>query len=370
MELIQKGGLKNKIGLFFLFLSLISFSQNSPKQDFLLTAQGQTGYIISHHSSMMNLIKGHIFGVELNYVFHTDGSKPWQQIHGYPEIGISVLHMFLSNPEVLGKVEAVNPYLNFRLNKQRRKTSLNLRVGLGLAYITNPFNRITNHKNVVIGSHLNGFVNFRLNCTTPISTSWKLNYGVGLSHASNGSIKTPNLGLNMATINLGLAYIFGNKTITLKKDSIAPKKREWQTSVIGVVGMKEMEHPGGSKYFAFGLQGNFYRVLNYKNKIGGGIEFAYNEETKKIYTNDSIYNTTALDIIQSGVKISYAFTIDKLSLPIDFGVYIYKKQPTNGIFFHRIGLRYLITNHLIANVTLLTHFAKADYFEWGLGYQF
>ena len=39
-------------------------------------------------------------------------------------------------------------------------------------------------------------------------------------------------------------------------------------------------------------------------------------------------------------------------------------------FFHRIGVRYMLTKHVIANVTLYTHWAKADYFEWGLGYEF
>jgi hypothetical protein len=356
--------------LILLLIPAFSFSQDSPKHDFSLSAQAHTGYIISHHSSMMNLIKGHIYGVELNYIFRTDGSKQWQQMHGYPEIGISALHMFLSNPDQLGSVEAVNPYLNFRLNKQKHKTSVNLRVGVGLAYLTKSFDRITDHKNVVIGSHLNGFVNFRLNAATMLSPSWKIYYGVGLSHASNGAIKTPNLGLNMATVNVGLAYVFGNKMITLKKDSIPAAKKYWQTSIIGVVGIKEMEHPGGPKYTAYGLQANLYRVLGYKNKLGGGIEMGYNNETKKIYTNDSIYNTTALDIVQVGAKVSYAFTVDRLSVPIDFGVYIFKRQSNNGIFFHRIGLRYMVTKHIIANVTLLTHWAKADYFEWGIGYQF
>ena len=131
-----------------------------------------------------------------------------------------------------------------------------------------------------------------------------------------------------------------------------------------------MEAPGGPEYFAYGIQANMYRVLNYKNKLGGGIEMAYNNATKQVWANDSVFTTKIADIVQAGVKISYSFNMNRLSLPVDFGMYVYKKQGYNGMFFHRVGLRYLVTEHIIANFTLLTHFAKADYFEWGIGYQF
>ena len=280
------------------------------------------------------------------------------------------LHLYLANPQQLGDMEALYPYANFRLNKLHRKASLNFRLGAGLAYLTKAFDRIENHQNGAIGSHLNGFVNLRLNTSIPFSKAWRLNAGLGLTHASNGAISTPNLGLNIVTVNLGLAYAFGNKNCTFRKDSIPKAEGKWQPSVIGVFGIKELENPGGSKYLALGLQANVYRILNYKNKLGGGIEMAYNNATKRVWEDDSVFNSTAADIFQAGAKVCYSFNMNKLSLPIDFGVYLYKKQPYNGAFFHRIGLRYLVTEHMIASVTLLTHWGKADYFEWGIGYQF
>ena len=176
--------------------------------------------------------------------------------------------------------------------------------------------------------------------------------------------------MNLATINVGLGYAFGNKVCTYKKDSIPPIAKIWETSIIGVVGVAQLANPGGPDYTAYGLQANVYRTLNYKNKLGGGIEMAYNNSTKAVWASESVLNPKTADIIQAGAKISYSFNMNRLSLPIDFGMYFYKKQDYNGLFFHRIGLRYMATKHIIMNVTLLTHWAKADYFEWGLGYQF
>ncbi len=356
--------------LILLVISTFSNAQNVPSHDFLISGQSHFGYIISHRNNMANLIKGHIYGGELNYIFRTEGCKTWEQIHKYPEIGVGFLHLYLANPQQLGNLEALYPYTNIRLNKLNRKASLYLRMGLGLAYLTKAFDRIENHQNGAIGSHFNAFINLRLNSDVMLSKSWRLDSGVGLTHASNAAMKTPNLGLNMVTINLGLSYAFGNKICTFKKDSIPPLKKIWQPSVIGVFGIKQLENPGGPEYLAYGLQANVYRILNYKNKLGGGIEMAYNNATKQVWINDSVKNAGASDIIQAGAKISYSFNMNRLSLPIDFGVYFYKKQAYNGIFFHRIGLRYLITKHIVANLTLLTHWAKADYFEWGVGYQF
>jgi len=369
--MFKSGRLRSIITIIvILLLSTFSKAQNSPYHDFLISGQGHFGYIISHRNNMANVIKGHIYGAELNYIFRTEGCQSWEQVHKYPEIGVCFLHMYLANPQQLGNLEALYPYTNIRLNKLNRKVSLNLRIGVGLAYITKAFDRIENHQNGVIGSHFNGFVNLRLNSNIMLSKAWRLDGGLGLTHASNAAIRTPNLGLNMVTLNLGLGYAFGNKICTFRKDSIPPVKKGWQPSVIAVFGFKQLENPGGPEFTAYGIQANLYHTLNYKNKLGGGIEMAYNNATKQVWINDSVSNAQTSDIIQAGVKISYSFNMNRLSLPIDFGVYFYKKQAYNGIFFHRVGIRYLVTKHIIANVTLLTHWAKADYFEWGIGYQF
>jgi hypothetical protein len=44
------------------------------------------------------------------------------------------------------------------------------------------------------------------------------------------------------------------------------------------------------------------------------------------------------------------------------------KQRLNGTLYHRAGLRYAIGKNFYAQLTLKTHFAKADYGEIGMGY--
>lgn len=345
-------------------------AQDSPGSDFIVSAQGHYGYIISHRNNMAQLVKGHIYGGEVNYLFRTDGQHPWEQVQRYPELGVCALHMYLANPAQLGTMEALYPYANIRLNRIKRSWKLNLRLGAGLAVVTKPFNRITNHQNNAIGSYLNGFVNLRMSYAIMLSKSWRLDTGVGLTHASNGAMETPNLGLNLATINLGVGYAFGNKDIQYRKDTIARCPKTWHLLTVATVGLRELDQPDGPKYAAYGAQLNLYRTLNYKNRLGLGVEAGYSNAVKKIYENDSVAHPPFGNVFTVGAKICYAFTFNHVSLPVDFGYYVYDKNLYYGHVFHRIGLRYTFSNHIVANVTLLTHWARADYFEWGLGYEF
>ncbi len=316
--------------IFLIVVLLLSkqllLGQHSPKKDFILSAQSHVGSIVAHRNNLKNVVKGHVLGTELNYVFQTNGSKVWHKEYRYPELGFCVVHMDLGNPEQLGTMEALYPYANIRLNKLSRKTALNLRLALGVTYITKPFDRLTNHQNEAIGSNINAFVNIRFNTTTILSPAWSLNTGFGLSHASNGAYSTPNLGLNIVSINFGVGYHFGNKIDEYLTDTCTLKVQKWQTSILAVAGIKELESPEGDKYLAYSLQSNVLRALNYKNSLGAGLEMFYNNATIKMWENDSINNPSIGDIVQAGIKLCYAYNFNRLSFPVELGVYIYKKQ--------------------------------------------
>ncbi len=359
------------ICIFILLMQESAIAQHACKKDFVVVADAHFGYIISQRQSIVHLIKGQIGGGELTYIFRTSGKRSWQTLHAYPEFGFSYMHLYLANPSQIGNLDALYPYMNLRLNKQKRNFKMYLRLGMGVAYLSKPFDPETNHKNNAIGSHINGYVNIRFSSSFKLGRSWRIDSGIGLTHASNGAVQTPNLGLNMATVNLGVGYVFGNKKLEMCKDSVLPKlSKRWHPSVLGIFGFKEMENPLGNKYMAYNLSANLYYSASYKTKFGTGLEFVYSNATRKNLEHDSISTERIRDVLKIGIKAGYAFHVDRISIPIDFGYYVYQNDNLKEKFFHRIGVRYMLTKHVIANVTLYTHWAKADYFEWGLGYEF
>ena len=52
------------------------------------------------------------------------------------------------------------------------------------------------------------------------------------------------------------------------------------------------------------------------------------------------------------------------------GAYVKNKLMPNDPIYNRIGLRYLFRNRIQAHFVLKAHYARADYFELGIGYVF
>lgn len=86
--------------------------------------------------------------------------------------------------------------------------------------------------------------------------------------------------------------------------------------------------------------------------------------------NDSILSPEKVKSFKAGITLDYELLLGRLSIPMEMGFYIPDGFNYDGFFFHRFGWRYKLTDKWRASLTLKTHFAKADYIEWGLGYTF
>ena len=106
-----------------------------------------TGNIALHNDDILHLITGHPEGVIVSWNKKTFGENPWEQRYNYPDYGVSFSYQDLKNPE-LGNNYALYGHFNFYfLNR-----NLMVRLGQGLAFTSNPYDKIKNHKNIAFGS--------------------------------------------------------------------------------------------------------------------------------------------------------------------------------------------------------------------------
>lgn len=366
--------MSNKVPANFLLLfSAILFvvtgihAQTKPTNDFNLSATGHLGFLIGHHGSMRYLMEEHVKGFELTFTKPTHGEKLWQRAYHYPQTGISFIYLDLGNPQHLGYGVSLFPFINFPL-VTGRSVSLYFRAGSSLGYISKKFDRVTNHKNDVIGSHINGFMNFYLNAAIKLTNALDIKSGIGITHFSNAAITVPNLGVNIPTLTLGLTYRFNTKNIQLVADTFTHTAKRNDIVLYYLGGVCELEPINGPKYFTYGLDATLERTFNTKSKFITGVDIFYNTANIDKLKQKEI-TITRLQNIQAGVKVGYALIVNRLSLPIETGVYLYTKLISNGYVYNRIGIRYDFSKHFILSLTLKTHFAKADYFEAGIGYK-
>ncbi|MEO8760953.1 MAG: acyloxyacyl hydrolase [Bacteroidia bacterium] len=357
--------------VFLLFFSPILFAQQADKNNFYIRAAFNYGFIMQQHNSIGHLVNGNIGGFELNYVRPTSGDKIWHAENNYPERGAGFSFFNLDNPKQLGNLYAFYFFYDIPLRKKEKPFRVYLRTCEGLAFAPVHFDPITNHKNNVLSSPVNSYVNLKLYYRWNICKRLRWEAGLNFSHASNGRFEVPNLGINLVTFNTGFVYKILAKTPTIitAVDSSSKIKTKNELFIWGAVGLNEVDQPRGKKYVAQSYSAAFYHNIHNRGKIGVGLDVYYNAANLHQLKGDSVHLSSNLENIQVGVKIAYAYNIGRFSLPIEMGYYLYSKSKDDGIFFHRIGMRYYFKNNFVAILSLKTHWAVATYFEFGVGYK-
>ena len=359
--------------IFFIFICNL-FSQNksdtiNQNEHYSIGLRAHYGYIMLHRETMQHLSTGFFTTFELNIDKQTFGKKAWQQLYKYPSVGISLWRSELGSSPTLGSATAIFPYINFPLIKGKN-ISFNFRFGTGLGYLSKCFDRINNYKNVAIGSHINAHINLLFDLKVKVSSQIDLSAGFNFAHFSNGAFKVPNLGINIPSLNMSLNYHFNKSKIIYIKQELPQIINKNEFFAIANFGAKEIYPIGGQKYLAYVLSFEYSRVISNKTNFGAGIDFSYNTANLKTLETDSTFlQKNKYEIIRPGINLEYQLKFSKLSLIIQLGRYLYARDKSDGYFYDRLALRYAINKHVFANLSLRTHFAKADFVECGIGYK-
>lgn len=346
-----------------------------PSEKIFLNINAHYGFIVAHNRNMEYLIKRHTPAGEITLVQSTHGEKQWERVYKNPEKGIGIFAAYLGNPQQLGNAAGIFPFVNFPLNPGR-KPNLYIRAGYGLGFITNPYDRILNPKNNVNGTYINEFVYLRLNSVFSFSKKLRMETGLGLTHLSNGNWAQPNLGINIATLSVGVS-MHDYKKISYKYDpavDTVPTKfsRKAFATTIFTAGLNELNQRNGKKYGTYSLSFTGWKPVSPKSRWGGGLDFFYDFGNIARAEQGSSYYTSKNDLsnIQAGVRLGYEMVVGKFALPIEMGAFYFTKSTANGPLYHRVGLRCYLTKHLILAYTLKTHWATAENIEFGVGYRF
>ncbi len=346
-----------------LFFVQITLGQ-APQEGFDL--RYKLGFLSIHHASMAHLPKTLAQAVELTYFQHTRGKRDYQKHYFYPTLGATLYHGSVGNRELLGRYTGVYGFTEFPIWKIRAfETNVKLGAGLGLT------NRCFDNapQNIAIGSYLNGMI------CIGIKSMWRrkndhLSIGIDMTHFSNGAAKLPNYGINIPYFSIGYGRNLASRK-SQKPDTIsvnipsALTKNQWLFTIMGLYGNKEVYAIGGEKYGVYALNISAKRFFNFK----AGWELDLDIISKQaIHEYIPEVRKTQLDILQLGVYTAYLVPLDRFHFVFGMGVYIRDKYKPEDPVYHRIGFRYQFANGIISNFTLKTHFGRADYLEWGIGY--
>ena len=204
--------------LVYTFCSCIMAENFTP---YKIKLQGIGGYIHPHDENVEVLVHGPALGGEIALELGTDGSESWHIHHNFPDIGIAAQYLTLSNPEILGEMISLYPYINFPM-VVTDWFSFYLKLGGGVALATKPTdiegaieanrpicgaNGLNKDFNFVIGSTANVILAGGATMEVRLSRNLRFTSDLIFNHYSNGNTVQPNMGLNLANVYVGLKYI-------------------------------------------------------------------------------------------------------------------------------------------------------------------
>lgn len=365
---------KNYLIIIFSILipSFISAQENASSPLFKIDgieAYYNNGMVMPHNETIDFLTKDYIHSYSVNFFYYTSGEKLWHKMYNQPQIGWGYSYSNLGNREIFGKAHSVYPFFEAPLFTLPDKLQINYRLAFGVSYITKKFNIDHNYDNIAIGSHGNIYFNLMLNATLKLTEKYHILSGTGLTHFSNGKLKAPNKGINTLTGSLGIRkYLNYNEYKKKPKIDVPEVKNKNRFSIIWSHGTTKYNRLIDKSFYISSLNLSYERQYKHWAQYGFGLDAFYNGSLKIKIENypDQNYSNEAL--YRMGVHVSHDFIAGNVALSLQLGHYLYNKRFFISDFYNRIGIKYYFSEHWLANVSLKSHYANAEFIEFGLGY--
>ena len=307
-----------------------------------------------------------------SYSYFTEAAASWPVSGRYaasnrPLWGIGALYGNTGSKQYLGSMAALFPFINFKLlNVGHFKSAF--RAGMGPGYIQKPYDINTNHKNVLIGSHINIFLNLLWLNEFHLSEKTSITAGISLSHFSNANTKLPNLGLNIPAISFGINYQLNkiSKTDTSQFSHILNKNLFYIHTSVGI---KQSPWIESNHYAIEFLQAGWEHSLKTGDNYSYGLALFHDPSQQHIYLDTIVtIGNTKHSPWNIGPYIAFEKRIGKFAVPIQLGAYIFYSEV--GQLFQNIGIKYYLNRKWSFGGYLLAHWGKADFMHYGIDYNF
>jgi hypothetical protein len=365
--------MKKYLFIYLFFLSLFAQSQNKGNTNYAFSADINYGYNLARNHSNYAFEEKMPFSFQLSYKKANYFNQSKLNHFSYTDFGINFLYHDFKDKQ-LGKNYGLYIFSDFYLNHPKRKFQLVFRTMMGLAYNTNPYNKVTNPKNRLFGEHLLFPFDIAFYIKSPKWQHWRAELGLGIFHYSDGNLQAPNYGANIPSMMFGLIYDRKDKEIIAAKEKLSFDKK-WQYSAFLRFGMNESDYKD-SGVFPFFIPGfQVSKHLTYRNRISFGAElflsyFLKEQISYEYHTMPELGLSEEYDFKRFGLFASHEFFYGKFGLTMGVGYYIYYPYAFESRLYNRLGVKYYFNNKWSAAYSIKVHdINRAEAIELGIMYQ-
>ena len=363
--------------LFLAFLLVgmmkLGFAQEM-KNNWFIDLGFRSGIFVTNFTDT-NFANTYMLGADLRLGKQTFGRKEWEQWHHFPSYGLLIRYGKFNNPRLDQKMGLLL-FLNGNIVKHAW-FSLKYEMAAGLAFWFKPYNLIHNPDNLYIGSVVTCHINLAVSANFMISKNLDLILRGNFSHSSNGLLKMPNLGVNMASFDLGLRYYVkkrAEQTVTIDTiNTFSPVNTFLFYYAPGVCKSRKLFNPpdqiSQKLFFTSTFQVAYYRQPHPVFRYGAGLDLMYNSEIINQLPDEIKEHRNCISL---GAFTSFEIIYGRLIVNLEFGGYLYRAYPFNMPIYERFGIKFLCDKrkNFFLGVALKAHAARAESIEWIAGYQF
>ncbi len=389
-----------RILVFVVISSLVTITARSQQWDFISADSGvdsipqrtffqfqyQVGRLGNTNTDAIKYIESNPYqAFDLRYGIIGYGKKTWHQLHHFPTYGIGISKvLFQPRDNIIGNPLAAYIFYNQPVFKFRN-SSISYDFSFGLAGNWKPYDEQTNPEQKAIGSAITGLLGLGVQYHFKLSGRLDGSLGIGLTHFSNGRIRSPNRGINLYGVNTSIFYRLGsggNKThleqdrasirypnINSEIPTFKPRIEFYAVGSLGAVTTFQDINNRSLYYLAGSISLDVARHFSYTGKYGVGLDWSYDESLKVVYQNDYPNGNVPVNLLYwPGVHLSYEYMVHRWTFISQVGVNL-KVVGDKGTGYGRLGLRYDLSKHIFLRVGLRVYKSLAsDFIEWGIGY--
>lgn len=355
--------MKKKIILLITYLWLSLSNAQLPYEVGIHTDYG----FIFRHAPKIGHLQSHPWAITAYFNRFHLGKCSWEQDFHYPQTSFALTYFNYQNP-IIGHSVALSANMLLPIYRAP-KSSLQFKIGTGLAFASNPFHIEKNFQNNVLSNIWSYVMQGGFWWNYHFNSHFKLKTGLQLTHYSNGAFKLPNAGVNVITAFAGLSYVLHPERIILQSTELGNFSKRWyvQTTLAGSLIETEINQPHKHSVFNVGLY--FARDINRKHRFNAGLDISWNEGIKYQIEQKFGNQNQKPDYKRIGIVVGDEITFGDMSLNIQLGYYIRRQfeAKTDMPFYQRYGLKWYFHTNIFVGLLLKTHASVAECAEFTLG---
>jgi Lipid A 3-O-deacylase (PagL) len=326
----------------------------------------QHGFIFAHSRAVQNTKGANPTGFEMIFGWQRNDAQTWDLCNCFPKKGL-LLSFYDYDVKILGKSFNVAFFLE-PYYKVGNKTFFSFKGLAGLAYLTNPFDSITNPTNQSYSAAVGGYLLVGIGLSFLINEKWWLNGSVNYQHISNGGLRQPNKGINWPTAGISITYQKNPrpyyKAPRNKQKFWKDQSLRWDIGIFGIAKRGTDENGNNRRMPLIGGSLQVGKQVGRINMLTLGAE-AYGDKSLSMRIKRDSLDASA---IRAGILAGHEFLLGKFVFSQKLGIYAFDETPYYDRIYHRWGIHYFMNKQLGIGIQLKAHKHVADFVDLRLTY--